>query len=79
MKKIANTLIALCTVTLSACAPQIGLRLSVPNIPEPQSAIEGSAAAEPIKVKVGSFSDGRPSDTIVLIDGRQVASSWLRR
>lgn len=74
MKIVRNVISLLCVVTVSACAPEIGLRLSVPNVPEPQSAIDGSAAAEPIKVKIGSFTDGRPTDTIVLIDGRQVGS-----
>jgi hypothetical protein len=74
MKIVRNLASLFCVLTLSACAPEIGLRLSVPNVPEPQSAIDGSAAAEPIKVKIGSFTDGRPSDTIVIIDGRQVSS-----
>ncbi len=74
MKIIRNALSLLCAITISACAPEIGLKLSVPNVPEPQSAIDDSAVADSIKVKIGSFTDGRPSDTIVVIDGRQVAS-----
>ncbi len=48
--------------------------MSVPNVPEPQSAVEPSAATAPVKVKVGRFADGRGSPTIVTIDGRDVDS-----
>jgi len=59
---------------LTACAPEIGVHMSVPNVPEPLSAVEPSAATAPIRVKVGRFADGRADTTIVAIDGREVES-----
>ncbi len=73
MKKIAHILLTIAMVVFSGCAPEIGLRVSVPNVPELQNdSMAGSA--EGAKIKVGSFTDGRSSDTIVVIDGRRVSS-----
>jgi hypothetical protein len=48
--------------------------MSVPNLPEPQTAVEATSATSPVKVKVGTFTDARPSQTIATIDGRSVRS-----
>jgi hypothetical protein len=73
MKKIAHTFVTVVMVVLSGCAPEIGLRVSVPNVPELPTDTAG-VPAEAAKVKIGSFTDGRSSDTIVVIDGRRVSS-----
>lgn len=68
-------IIFLCSlVALNACAPEIGVRLPVPNVSEPESTVDGAIGSRPIKVKVGTFTDSRPSSTLVVIDGRNVES-----
>ncbi len=74
MKKTFLTTLVLCAAINTACSPELGLQLAVPNLPEPQSAIEASAATSPTKVKVGKFVDARTSQTIATIDGRSVRS-----
>jgi hypothetical protein len=59
---------------LSACAPDLGVRLSVPSVPDPEHVAAQEGREGPLKVKVGTFLDKRPSDTIAIIDGRQVPS-----
>jgi hypothetical protein len=56
------------------CSPELGLQMTVPNLPEPQAAVDASAATDPVKVKVGKFVDARASQTIATIDGRSVPS-----
>jgi hypothetical protein len=58
----------------SGCSPELGLQMEVPNLPEPQTAVEASSSTYPVKVKVGEFVDARPSQTIATIDGRSVRS-----
>lgn len=61
---------------LSACSPSLGLRLGAPDVTleekDPPKVIAQTAAGA--KVKVGSFLDARASDTLVVIDGREVRS-----
>jgi hypothetical protein len=59
---------------LSACAPSLGLRMEAPavvNEDAEKNPIEANAAAGS-KARIGPFLDGRASDTIAIIDGRQV-------
>ena len=59
---------------LSACAPSLGLRMEAPavvNEDAEKNPIEANAAAGS-KARIGPFLDGRSSDTIAIIDGRQV-------
>jgi hypothetical protein len=65
----------LCFVLLcSACAPEIGLKLGAPSLPESTAISHQSSSAEQVKVRVGSFKDSRPSQTMVVIDGRKVGT-----
>lgn len=61
---------------LSGCAPSLGLRLGAPDVAleEKEEAKVPAQTAVGAKVKVGSFLDARASDTIVVIDGREVRS-----
>jgi hypothetical protein len=59
---------------LSACAPEIGLRLRVPTLPEPAGVADATISTDPIKVRVGNFMDARPTQTFVLVDGRKVGT-----
>jgi hypothetical protein len=61
---------------LSGCAPSLGLRLGAPDVAfeeKEQSKVDAQALSG-AKVKVGSFLDARASDTIVVVDGREVRS-----
>lgn len=77
MKKIVSLILVVCSLVSAACSPELGLQMSVPNLPEPQAAIEPSAAISPVKVKVGKFTDARSSQTIATIDGRSVRSEGV--
>ena len=59
---------------LIGCAPEIGLTLIAPEVPEPESMSQAESSADPVRVKIGSFSDARPAQTIAIIDGRKVDS-----
>lgn len=61
---------------LSGCAPSLGLRLGAPDVAfeEKEERKITSQTAAGVKVKVGAFLDARASDTIVVIDGREVRS-----
>lgn len=74
MRHIFQSLFIVCGLSLSACAPEIGLNLSVPNLPEPSGVFESGTGGEALRVKVGTFRDSRSSPTIVVIDGRDVES-----
>lgn len=70
-----NTLLcALSLVTLvSGCAPSMGLRMQAPDVVKEDGDKARIAPAAPnSKVKIGSFLDGRSSDTFAVIDGREV-------
>ena len=74
MKRIASSLLFTLLLTVSACAPNFGVRLSVPSLPDPQSFVAAPVEGESVRVKVGSFVDARPSMTILVVDGRDVVS-----
>ncbi len=71
VRMVIGTL-ALCLV--SACAPDLGVRLSVPSVPDPEKVEAQERRDGPVKVRVGTFTDNRKSNTIAVIDGRQVPS-----
>lgn len=81
MKSLIIPLVAafLC-VTQSACAPSLGVRLSVPGLPEQQredskgQAFERPPVGSAGKVRVAPFTDARPATTIAIIDGREIPS-----
>lgn len=73
--KTSLFLSALSIVALaSGCSPSLGLRLEAPEVAfdEATEKAQGEPAASGAKVRIGSFLDGRSSDTIALIDGREV-------
>jgi hypothetical protein len=59
---------------LAACAPSLGSYLVVPTIPDPARSEGEEPVGEALKVRVGSFIDARPSQTMAVIDGRSVRS-----
>lgn len=72
------TLLAMFALSLfvSACAPSLGLRMEAPDVvneDEDKNPIVANAAPGS-KARIGPFLDGRSSDTIATIDGRQVRS-----
>lgn len=71
VRMVIGTL-ALCLV--SACAPDLGVRLSVPSVPDSEKVEVQERRDGPIKVRIGTFTDNRKSNTIAVIDGRQVPS-----
>lgn len=71
VRMVIGTL-ALCLA--SACAPDLGMRLSVPSVPDSEKVEVQERRDGPSKVRVGTFTDNRKSNTIAVIDGRQVPS-----
>lgn len=60
---------------VSGCSPSLGLRLEAPDVVKEEGDKAGITPAAPnSKVKIGSFLDGRSSDTFAVIDGREVRS-----
>ncbi len=74
MRNTFFSILLISSMCVGGCSPELGLQMTVPNLPEPQSAVEASAATYPVKVKVGKFVDSRASQTIATIDGRSVRS-----
>ena len=75
MKQLVRALLTSClVVSVSACAPEFGLKLEAPSVPDATDVPEGGADASASRIRVGAFSDSRASSTIVIIDGREVAS-----
>lgn len=70
----ASIILAATILSLSACAPSFGLKMRVPEMPDATSiappALEGARS----RVKVGTFTDARSSDTIAMVDGREIPS-----
>lgn len=58
----------------SGCAPELGKTLLVPAIQESEFVAAEAGDSGSVRVKVGNFEDARPSQTLVLIDGRRVSS-----
>ncbi len=59
---------------LLGCAPEIGVRLLVPDVPDAVSLEDGAQTANRLRVHVGAFKDDRIDTTLVTIDGRKVDS-----
>jgi hypothetical protein len=60
-------------VLVSGCAPSLGLRLEAPDVVKQEGdKVRVVTAAPGSKVKMGSFLDGRSSDTFAVVDGREV-------
>jgi hypothetical protein len=74
MKSLLKTHLVLLSFLLSACAPELGLRLGAPTVPESTAISQSPSGAEQLRVRVGSFKDSRPSQTFVMIDGRKVGT-----
>jgi hypothetical protein len=76
MKNGSSYLFTALACLISGCAPDLGLRIAPPEVPSLQ---EEKKAAETkplagIRVKVAPFSDGRGSDALAVIDGRNVGA-----
>ncbi len=75
MAHVLRMLFLVGLLAAAGCAPQLGLKIAVPNLPDPQRTVPSARGeGEPIRVRVGNFIDGRRSDTIAVVDGREVAS-----
>ncbi len=74
MKINITPLLLLCFLFVSGCAPEIGLNLAVPSLPEPEISVDSADTSAGVKVRVGKFVDSRPEQTVVVIDGRKVDS-----
>jgi hypothetical protein len=64
-------------LSAAGCAPELGRTLMVPAIPEPElvAAADGAdGAVDSVRVRVGNFTDARPAQTLVVVDGRKVGS-----
>ena len=72
-KRMCLLVLGFCCL-LTGCAPEIGLTLAAPEISEPENLVEAASSAEPVRVRIGSFVDARPTQTIAIIDGRKVDS-----
>ena len=71
---LSSSIALVALLFVAGCAPQLGLRMSVPNVPEPQRTFGEPARGEPVRVHVGKFMDTRQTDTVAVIEGREVAS-----
>jgi hypothetical protein len=65
---------ALIALLVSACAPDLGVTLSVPSVPDPDKILADQSRPSSVKVRVGRFIDSRTSSTLAVIDGRQIPS-----
>ncbi len=75
MKKVSAFVISALACALNGCAPDLGLRLSPPDVPslkEEKKVMSETKPLSGIRVKVSPFLDGRGSDTLAVIDGRSV-------
>lgn len=59
---------------LSGCAPEIGLSIPVPSVPDSVSLQDRADSVNRLRVHVGHFQDDRLNSTMVTIDGRDVSS-----
>lgn len=72
-KKFSLALFCLAALA-QGCAPELGLRVKPPSLPDPAEAAQAQAVVDPVKVRIGTFTDARPSQTFVTIDGRDVTT-----
>jgi hypothetical protein len=57
---------------LTSCAPELGVRMRAPALPEPTAVADAAEVTNPVRVRVGEFIDSRPTQALVAIDGRKV-------
>jgi hypothetical protein len=75
VKKMLVRVLPAVALWCSACAPEIGLTVPVPSLPDPTPTVGGPRISEgEVKVRVGSFKDTRASQTFVVVDGRKVGT-----
>jgi hypothetical protein len=72
--RIRHLLLIITLCLFTACAPDLGLKLSVPTLPNPEGSTPVQGSGQPVRVRVGKFMDARKDDTLAVIDGRKVAS-----
>lgn len=68
---IISSLLSLVAI-VSGCAPEIGVRMRPPSLPEPTAIADAAEVTNPIRVRVGNFVDARSNQSLVAIDGRKV-------
>jgi hypothetical protein len=61
-------------LSAAGCAPELGPTLTVPGIPDPDIVAVSENTADSVRVRIGTFTDARPGQTLVVIDGRKVDS-----
>lgn len=66
----------LCALFLlvSGCAPEFGLTMRPPSVPEDTAILSQGSAVSALRVRIGAFDDARPSKTIAVVDGREIPS-----
>ncbi len=57
---------------LAGCAPEIGLTLVVPDVPDSVALSDRTNTSNRLRVHVGQFRDNRADTSLVVIDGRRV-------
>lgn len=65
---------SLVALLVNGCAPDLGVSLSVPSVPDPDKVVADQSRSSTVKVRVGRFTDSRKSSTLAVIDGRQIPS-----
>jgi len=74
MNRFSNLLFIGILFLAAACSPDLGMKISVPPVPDPQRSAPVGSSGEPIRLRVGNFLDGRTDTTLAVIDGRKIAS-----
>lgn len=70
---IYDRFLALAALLMFAgCAPEIGLTLVVPDVPDSVAINERTNTVNRLRVHVGQFQDNRADTALVVIDGRRV-------
>lgn len=73
--KVFSVVLPALALFCSACAPEIGLTVPVPSLPEPRLAeATASPVRSEVKVRISPFKDSRPNQTFVVVDGREVGT-----
>jgi hypothetical protein len=74
-QKVLSGVLPALAVFCIGCAPEIGLTVPVPSLPEPATTQESSSPVRSeVKVRIGPFKDSRPTQTFVVVDGRKVGT-----
>lgn len=74
LKKIYMFFFVFLLAVVLGCAPEIGVRLVVPDVPDAVSLEDSARTGNRLRVHVGAFKDNRIDTTLVTIDGRKVES-----